>query len=166
MKNVINKFWLKWKDTPTVLCFLNIWWSKYGQASAILLISKSQKTLTRLRFESKILHIALITGKLNMDNTYGTLSMFYFSQVLYIFLIKCSLKVCRMCKKRGIKLLATCVVVFDLLKLDEGHLIQKHVGPKPVAIEDERRNARAMHDSNTSHECKKDMRDHFFLKKG
>jgi len=50
--------------------------------------------------------------------------------------------------------------------LDEGHLIQKHVGPKPVAIEDERRNARAMHDSNTSHECKKDMRDHFFLKKG
>jgi len=45
------------------------------------------------------------------------------------------------------------------------------VGPKPVAIEDERRNARAMHDSKsatllTSHECKKDMRDHFFLKKG
>jgi len=111
MKNVINKFWLKSKDTPTVLCFLNIWWSKCGQASAILLISKSQKTLTRLRFESKILHIALITGKLNMYNTYGTLSMFYFSQVLYIFLIKCSLKVCRMWKK-GIKLLATRVVVW------------------------------------------------------
>jgi len=73
-----------------------------------------------------------------------------------------------MCKKRGIKLLATCVVVFDLLKLDEGHLIQKHVGPKPVAIEDERRNARAMHDSKsatllTTHQCKKDMRDHFFF---
>jgi len=57
------------------------------------------------------LHIALITGKLNMYNTYGTLSMFYFSQVLYIFLIKCSLKVCRMWKK-GIKLLATRVVVW------------------------------------------------------
>jgi hypothetical protein len=54
---------------------------------------------------------------------------------------------------------------FDLLKLDEGHLIQKHVGPKPVAIEDERRNARAMHDSNNTSHMERHERS-FFSKKG
>ena len=47
-------------------------------------------------------------------------------------------------QRKGDKIACNMCCSFDLLKLDEGHLIQKHVGPKPVAIEDERRNARAI----------------------